>query len=200
MKVRKIYTNQLGSLKFIKFQKYKSVLEESQRKYTQTNLTLWGLGIHICQHTGSSFVTVMACLLLGAKPLPKPMMTFCKKNSDRKIQWNFNPNIIIFMQLKASENGICRISAMLLTHWGRRMHMCISKLTIIGSDNGLSPGRHQAIIWTNTGILLIGPLGTNFSEILGEIYIFLFRKIHLRFKCPQQIGSQCLSLNVLRSE
>ena len=38
--------------------------------------------------------------------------------------------------------------------------------TIIGSDNGLSPGRHQAIIWTNDGILLIGTLGTNFSEIL----------------------------------
>ena len=38
---------------------------------------------------------------------------------------------------------------------------------IIGSDNGLSPGRHQAIIWTNTGILLIRPLGTNFSEILN---------------------------------
>ena len=36
----------------------------------------------------------------------------------------------------------------------------------IGSDNGLSPGRRQAIIWTNVGILLIEPLGTNFSEIL----------------------------------
>ena len=37
---------------------------------------------------------------------------------------------------------------------------------IIGSDNGLSPNRHQAITWTNAGILLIGPLGTNFNEIL----------------------------------
>ena len=27
---------------------------------------------------------------------------------------------------------------MLLTHWGRVTHICISKLTIIGSDNGLS--------------------------------------------------------------
>ena len=31
--------------------------------------------------------------------------------------------------------------------------ICVGKLTIIGSDNGLSPGRHQAIIWTNVGIL-----------------------------------------------
>ena len=44
--------------------------------------------------------------------------------------------------------------------------MCVNKLTIIGSDNGLSPGRRQAIIWTNDGMLLIGPLRTNFTEIL----------------------------------
>ena len=66
-----------------------------------------------------------------------------------------------------------------LTHWGRVTHKCVSKLTIIGSDNDLSPGRRQAIIWTNAGILLIGPLGTNFSEILIEIYTFSFKKIHL---------------------
>ena len=35
----------------------------------------------------------------------------------------------------------------------------------MGSDNGLSPDRRQVIIWTNAGILLIGPLGTNFSEM-----------------------------------
>ena len=52
-------------------------------------------------------------------------------------------------------------------------HICVGKLTIIGSDNGLSPGRCQAIIWTNAGILLNEPLGTNFSEILIGIQIFL---------------------------
>ena len=53
------------------------------------------------------------------------------------------------------------------------MHMCVSKLTTIGSDNGLSPGRRQAIIWTNAVILLIRPLGTSFSEILLKMYIFI---------------------------
>ena len=53
-----------------------------------------------------------------------------------------------------------------LTHWGRVMHICVGKLALIGSDNGLSPRRRQAIIWTNAGITLIGPLGTNFSENL----------------------------------
>ena len=52
-----------------------------------------------------------------------------------------------------------------LTHWGQVMHICVGKLTIIGSDYGLSPGQRQAIIWTNAGILLIWPLETNFSEI-----------------------------------
>ena len=56
-----------------------------------------------------------------------------------------------------------------LTHWGRVKHICVNKLTIIGSDNGLLHGQRQAIIWTNAGILLIGPLGTNFSEILIAI-------------------------------
>ena len=45
------------------------------------------------------------------------------------------------------------------------MHICGDKLTNIDSDD-LSPGWRQAIIWTNAGILLIGPLGTNLSEIL----------------------------------
>ena len=49
------------------------------------------------------------------------------------------------------------------------MHIYIGKLTTIGSDNGLSPGRRQAIIWTNTGAFLMGPLGTNSSEILVAI-------------------------------
>ena len=53
-----------------------------------------------------------------------------------------------------------------LTHWGQVTHICVGKFTITDSGNGLSPGGRQAIIWTNAGILLIRPLGTNFSEIL----------------------------------
>ena len=44
--------------------------------------------------------------------------------------------------------------------------------TDIGSNNGLSPGRRQAIILTNAGMLLTGPLETNFSEILIKIIAF----------------------------
>ena len=71
------------------------------------------------------------------------------------------------------------------------------KLTIIGSDNGLSPGRCQAIIWTNAGLLLIGPLGTNFSEMLIEIHTFSFKKIHLKMSSGKW-RPFCLGLNVLK--
>ena len=47
---------------------------------------------------------------------------------------------------------------------------CVSKVTIIESDDGLSRGQRQAIIWTNAEILLIRTLGTNLTEILSEIY------------------------------
>ena len=85
----------------------------------------------------------------------------------------------------------------ILTQWGRATHICISKLTIIGSGNDLSPSRLQTIIWTNAGILLIGTLGTNFREILSEIHTFSLKKI--RFKTSSAKWRPfCLGLNVLR--
>ena len=67
-----------------------------------------------------------------------------------------------------------------ITHWRRVTHICVGNTTIIGSDNGLSPGRRQAIIWTNAGILSIGPLGTNFGDNLIEIHVSSFKKMHLK--------------------
>ena len=86
---------------------------------------------------------------------------------------------------------------LLLTHWGRVTHIRVSKHTIIGSDNGLSPGRRQPIIWTNAGTLLIGTLGTNFSEILIEIRIFSSKKMGLKVSSVKW-RPFCLGLNVLR--
>ena len=86
--------------------------------------------------------------------------------------------------------------AYVFTHWGRVAHINISKLINTDSDNGLSPGRHLAIIWTNAVILLIAPLGTNFSEILIEIHTFSFQKVHLKILSAKW-RPFCLSLNVL---
>ena len=69
--------------------------------------------------------------------------------------------------------------------------MSVGKLTSIGSDNGLSPGRRrQAIIWTNVGILLINEV----REILIEIYSFSFKKMSLKMSKWRPF---CLGLNVL---
>ena len=83
-----------------------------------------------------------------------------------------------------------------LTHWGQVTQICVSKLTINGSDNGLSPDRRQAIVWANAGILLIGPFGTNFSEISIEIVIFSFKKMHLKVSSVKR-RPFCFGLNVL---
>ena len=82
-----------------------------------------------------------------------------------------------------------------LTDWGWLTHICVSKLTIIGSDNGLLPGQRQAIIWTNPGILLIGHQGTNFSEIQIKIHIFSLKKIHLKMSSGKKKRPFCLCLN-----
>ena len=84
-----------------------------------------------------------------------------------------------------------------LTHWGRVTPISVSKLNIINSDNGLSPGRCQAIIWTNAGILLLEPLGTNFSEILMEIYTLWFKKMHFKMSSGNWQPIY-LDLNVLK--
>ena len=60
----------------------------------------------------------------------------------------------------------------LSTHWGQVTHIYIGNVTIVGFDNGLLPDQCLAITRTNAGTLLIGPLRTNFSEILIKIHIF----------------------------
>ena len=91
-----------------------------------------------------------------------------------------------------------------LTHWGRVTHICVGNLTITGPDNGLPPGRRQAIIWTNAGILLIGRWGTNFSEILIGIHTLSFKKIHLKMSSakwrPFCLGLNVLTIQVLKPE
>ena len=92
----------------------------------------------------------------------------------------FEPFVIplIIHQSALLTNTHCIV--VVLNHWGRVTHICVSQLINIVSDNGLSPDRRQAIIWNNDGILLFGPVGRNFSEILIEIYTFSFRKMRLK--------------------
>ena len=105
------------------------------------------------------------------------------------------------ISLKGWEDILCNrrrihvvITLLCLTHWGRVTHICVVNLTTIGSDNGLSPGRRQAIIWTNDGILLIGALWTNVSLI--KTCTFSLKKMLLKMSSEKRRPS-CLGLNVL---
>ena len=74
--------------------------------------------------------------LLGARPQLVPMLThFTDIALQKKRQLALKQNKGMFI------------------NWGRVTHICVSEIIIIGSYNGLSPDRRQAIIWTNDGIL-----------------------------------------------
>ena len=79
-----------------------------------------------------------------------------------------------------------------LTHWGWVTHICISELTSIASDNGLSPGRCQAIIWNIDAVMLIGPLGTNCSEILIKLRKYIS-------ECRLRNGNHFISASMCQS-
>ena len=83
-----------------------------------------------------------------------------------------------------------------LTHWGRVTHICVSKLTIIGSDNGLRLTGAKPLYKPMLDYLLIGPSGTNFSEILIGILTFSFKKMCLKVSSAER-RPFCVGLNVL---
>ena len=129
------------------------------------------------------------------------------------LQWNFNRSIIIFIgkMLLKILSGNCRLFcavlndvlthcplghvAVMLTHWGRGTQICVCKIIIIDSDDGLAPGRRQAIMWNNAGILLTGPLRTKFSEIWIGIEMSSSKKMHLKMSSTTW-HPFCLGLNV----
>ena len=82
-------------------------------------------------------------------------------------------------------------------YWGRMTHICVSKLTTIGSDNGLSHGRCKAIIWTKAGNIVEWGPG-------NEIQWTFNRNLNISFKIKQfkmasgKWRSFFFGLNVLR--
>ena len=154
--------------------------------------------------TRERWVKVMACRMFCENHdlyLCRPVTIYNHRNN---LEWNFNENITHL----TLENAFWVISKFfttfpslfLLTHGGRVMHICVSKLTSTGSDNGLSPGRRQAIIWSNDGIFLIPTLGTNISEILSKIHTFSLKKICLNMSfakcCSFRLGLNVVSVTM----
>ena len=128
------------------------------------------------------------------------------QHKSRKISFVHNINFKCSVSLPCSVQNIKTIGQLInklrvnkasvdlsLTQWGRVTHICVSEPISIGSDNGLSPTRRQATIWINAGILLIGPLGTNFSEIVLEIQTFSLRKMRLKMSSAKRQPLRCVS-------
>ena len=139
----------------------------------------------------------MAQYQLGNKPISEPAIIQCTdayKHDQFPIHQSNMKNDVKYED--EWWNSVHYQKITFLTHWGRVTHICVSNITIIGSDNGLSPGWHQAITWTNAGILSIGTLGTNFSEILIEILTFSSKNMRLKVSSGKW-RPFCLGPNVL---
>ena len=142
------------------------LLEENVWSSTQISLKFDPKGLII---DIPALIQIIAWHRPGDKPLSEPMMLSLRTHicvNRHKLQGYYTSTDAIIPVSTTSEETLEMNWTEDLTHWGQVTHICVDNLTIIGSDNGLSPDRRQAIIWTNAGILLIGPLGTNLSEIL----------------------------------
>ena len=134
-----------------------------------------GTGAHFTDdfiHLNSNFSEISFC----SHPKFKGKITpkFCK--------WHYNYAVVACSNIM-SRNGIAvkwNCQWILIMMEKTLTHICVGNLTIIGSDNDLPPGLCQAVIWTNAGILLIGPLEINFIEILIDIHIFSFKKMQVK--------------------
>ena len=117
----------------------------------------------------------------------------CTETEMLSFWWNFHHWLhwkLSFWQL--SVQPVMKISS-------KRRHFRFSVCQQTGSDNGLPPDWRQAIIWKNAGILLIGPLETNFSEIVIKIHTLSFKKMHLKMSSGKW-RPFCLGLNVLSKQ
>ena len=134
----------------------------------------------------------------GGESLFEPMLAYCWLDPwEIKIK-QFSNKKMDFKMFPAKLHPFCLSLNVLngLIRWGQVTYICVSKLTIIGSDNVLSPGWCQAIILTNAGILSIGPLEINFSENSIKIPNFSFMKMQRKISSGNW-RPFCLALNGL---
>ena len=137
------------------------------------------------------------------KPLPEQIFTNHQWGIVREISYKMFKLSILDMSVKITTGNLKLqphlTGASELTQWGRVTHICINKLTIISSDNSLLPGRRQAFIYTNAGILLIGSLETNFSEILIKILTFSLNE-NVVWKIAAILSwPQCVNINIWKT-
>ena len=124
----------------------------------------------------------MACRLFTAKPSHEPMATSYLFDHYRQVWWNFNHDTTILIPQNSFRNVLAKLSAIRL--------QCVNSLR--PSDAYMLRQSNHHWFRSNSGILLIRPLGTNFNEFLIEILIFSFKKMRLKMSsakcCPFRLG------------
>ena len=95
------------------------------------------------------------------------MLVYCQLALWNEIQWNINGKSNIFNQENAFENIFSKMVDFFIgfnafIHGDGNLNI----IRLDNKDNGLAPDCHQATNWNNAGILLIGPSGINFTEIV----------------------------------
>ena len=116
----------------------------SHNQSTETCLTHWNWRDHISvvPGTGSCYFLWLSLYSDGILNIQLHTWLLPKINWQSHIQLGqFHDDVNLFHPNHMHNKDFCY-----LTHWGRVTHICVSKLSILGSDNGLSPGQRQAII------------------------------------------------------
>ena len=127
----------------------------SMHTYKHLHLTQMHHSVHSSDFVTYSFVSVFF-LLAHMGVIPKQKVT------------------IYYTYILYVKNDFQHQLQIKLTHSRRLTHICVTKLTMISSDNGLSPCQHQTILWTNAWILLTAPLWTTLREKINrDSYIFI---------------------------
>ena len=67
----------------------------------------------MCQQTRQSLFQIIACRLLGAKPLSEPVMAYYYLESWKYISMNLNQSKTIFVDGNKFENVVCKIASIL---------------------------------------------------------------------------------------
>ena len=154
--------------------------------HVHMDITVGGMGKNASNFTNNFIVFLVHQLLSQCR-----LFHFIGVNNVDRIPMDFHPHVHALTNMTQSY-----YTCAVLTHWGRVMHICVGNLTTIRSDNGLSPGRRQAIIRTKCWNIVNSNLRNKFQWNLKRNSLFSFKKMHLKMSSGKW-QPFCLSLNVL---
>ena len=108
-------------------------------------------------------------------------------NNFRKGLWCYGPLVFLSVSIYRHINNVHKYDPCVNNFNINSIDSSSSLIWVsIGSGNGLSPLRCQAIAWTNAAILSIGLLGTNFSEIWIKLAKFSFIKMYFKISSAKR--------------